>query len=69
MAPNIYWIRRRQVIFFKSSKPLDYNKKILIKITIFNVGKFLKTLVKEQQQIKILRMDIKKLQSPFQKTM
>lgn len=42
--------------------------KILIKTRNLNLGKFLQTLVKEQQEIKILRMLIKKSQSPLQKT-
>lgn len=57
------------MIFFRSSKPLQYIHilKNLIKTSNLNLGRFLQTSVKEQQEIKILRMVIKKLQSPLQK--
>lgn len=52
VTPNIYWIRRKQIIFFSSSKPFECMLKILIKFSIFNLRKFLKTLAAADQDLK-----------------
>lgn len=56
-ALNIHWIRRQQVIFLKSSQPLEYIFS-LNENNFLNKGQFLKKV--KEQQIKILRMDAKK---------
>lgn len=65
-ALNIHWIRRQQVIFLKSSQPLEYIF-FLNENNFLNKGQFLKKV--KEQQIKILRMDAKKkLWSQFKNT-